>query len=233
MRKTTKLCLILLTVSVLMLAFCVSVARARGGSLVLGSMQEAVESVDLGVSDEVFGNLSVSNGYIDFFVTNASGATIQGFHNVSSTSFNFVASENGTYYMHSKNSYQAYDVTVKLDYGVSITVNAQVGVNIGISSGFAQVIAPPPTRPLEPDDGNEPSDNPIEQYLNFLKASEILKMASNARIILPIQNVTFMNIVASVAALTTIVSVRARRPSFYTHTRRLLASLACHARLSF
>ena len=226
MRKTTKLCLILLPFSVLMLVFCVSVARARGGSFVIGSMQETVENVDLGVSDQVFGNLSVSSGYIDFFVTNPSGATVQTFHNVSSTNFNFVASENGTYSMHLENAHQAYDVTVKLDYGVSITVNAQVRLNFGISSGFAQVIPPPPTRPLEPDNDNEPSDNPVEQYSNFLRASEILKTARSARTILPIRNVTLMNIAASVAALTIIVSVRARRPDFHTHTRRLLASLA-------
>jgi hypothetical protein len=225
MRKTTKLCLILLPVSVLMVAFCVSVARARGGSFVIGPMQGAVENVDLAVSAQVFGNLSVSAGYVDFFITNPSGATVQGFHNVSSTDFNFAASENGTYSMHLENAYQAYDVTVKLDYGVSITVNAQVGLNVGISSGFAQVIAPPPTRPLEPDNDKKPSDNPVEQYSNFLRASEILKTASSARTILPIRNVTFMNIFASIAALTIIVSVRARRPDFYTHAHRTSVSL--------
>jgi hypothetical protein len=222
MRKTAKLCLILLPVSVLMLAFCVSVARARGGSFVIESMQEAVENVDLGVSDQVFGNLSVSSGYIDFFITNPSGAIVQGFHNVSYTSFSFVASENGTYSMHLENAYQAYDVTVKLDYGVKMTINAQVGLNIGVSSGFAQV-RPLPPPPPEPD--NDEPDNLVEQYLNLLRASDILRTASSARTILPIRNVTFMSIIASVAGLAMVISPRARRPGFHTHTCRTSVSL--------
>lgn len=229
MRKTTKLCLILLPVSVLMLAFYVSVARARDGSFVIGPMQEAVENVDLGVSDQVFGNLSVSSASIDFFITDPSGATVLGFHNVSSISFNFVASENGTYSMHLENAYQAYDVTVELDYRVKMTINAQVGLNIGVSSGSIQVGRPLPPPP-EPDNDE---DNLVEQYLNLLGASDILRTTSSARTILPIRSVTLMSIIASVAGLAMVVSPRALRPVFYTYTRRLLASLVCRARLRF
>lgn len=217
MRKTTKLHLILLPVLVLMLVFCVSVAEARGGSFVIEPMQEAVENVNLGVSDQVFGNLSVRDGYVDLFITNPSGTTVQGFHNISSINFNFVANESGTYSMRLNNTYQVYDVTVELKHSVSMTVNAQVGVNVGISSGFIQVM-PPPTRPLEPDD-NEPTDYLIKPYLNFLRAADILKTVTNARTILPIRNVALMSIIASIAGLTVILNPRRRRSDIHAHAR--------------
>jgi hypothetical protein len=212
MRKTTKLCLILLPVSVLMLAFFVSVARASNRSFVIAPMQEAVEKVNLGVSDQVVGNLSISSGYIDFFIVNPSGVTVQTFQNVTSVSFNFEADENGNYSMRLNNTYQAYDVTVELDYGVSMTFNIQANMNVGSSSGFVQVIGPPPTRPLQPDDDEEPTDSLVEPYLNFLRAGDILKTASGSRTLLPIRNVVLMTAIGSVATLTIIIDRRWRKP---------------------
>jgi filamentous hemagglutinin family protein len=215
MRKTIKHYLILL-VSVLMLAFFVSVARASNRSFVIGPMQEAVENVDLGVSDQVFGNLSVSDGCIDFFIVNPSGVTVQTFQNVSSVSFNFVADENGNYSMRLNNTYQAYDVTAELDYAVSREFVFQERVNA--SSFGSLVIAPPPTRPLEPDD-NEPTDYLVEPYLNFLGAADILKTATNARTILPIRNFTLISGMATILELTIVISITGREPDVHRRVR--------------
>jgi hypothetical protein len=185
-------------------------------------MEEAVENVNLGVSDQVGSNLSTNSSRIDFFITDPSGAIVQGFNNVSSVSFNFVADESGNYSMHLNNTYQAYDVTVELDYGVNMTRNAQVGLNVGTSSGIVRV-GPPPLPP-EPGD-YEPPDNLIEPYLNFLRASEILSTVRSARTILPIRNVTVMSIIASIAGLTIILNPRWRRSDFHAHARHLLALL--------
>jgi hypothetical protein len=220
MRKTTRLYLILLPISVLMLAFFVSVAGASNRSFVIGSMQEAVEKVNLGVSDQVVGNLSIINGHIDFFIDNPDGITVQEFLNVSNLNFNFVADKNGTYSMRLNNTYQAFNVTAELDYGVNRTYVNEETMNVGSSSGIAQVITPPLTRPLEPDNDNGPTDNLVEPYLNFLRASEILNTASSARTILPSDNVALMCIIASVLGLIIVVSVRARRPNFFTNTAR-------------
>jgi hypothetical protein len=222
MRKTTKLHLILFPVSVLMLVFCVSVARASNQSFVIGSMQEAEENVYLGVSDSVVGNLSVMNGsHIDFFIDNPDGITVQGFLNVSNVNFNLVVDKNGTYSMRLNNTYQVFDVTVELDYGASITVNAQVGVNVGSSSGVAHVVAPlPPTRPLKPDD-DEPTDYLVKPYLNFLRAADLLKMATEARTILPIRNVTLMSCIASGLVLTIVIGMREREPDARKHMRSI------------
>ena len=208
--------LILLPISVLMLVFCISLAEARGGSFVIGSMQGAVENVDLGISDQVFGNLSVSDGCIDFFIVNPSGVTVQTFQNVTGVSFNFEADENGNYSMRLNNTYQAHDVTVELKYGVNMIVTSQVNMNVGISSGVAHVVSitlpPPPEQPDEQD------DYVVGPYLNFLRAADILKTATNARTVLPIRNVTLMSCIASLVGMAIILNIKARRPDFHTHS---------------
>lgn len=208
-----------------MLVFFVSVARASNRSFVIGSMEEAVENVNLGVSDQVVGNLSVSDGCIDFFIVNPSGVTVQTSQNVSSVSFNFVADENGNYSMRLNNTYQAYDVTVELDYGVNRTFVFQERLNAGSSMGVAHV-GPSIIRPPPPNfEDDKPTDYLFEPYFNFLKAADILKTATNARTILPIRNVTLMNCIASVVGLTIILNPRWRRSDFQVHARHLLASL--------
>lgn len=217
MSKTTKLCLILLPISVLMLVFCVSVVEARGGSFVIGLMHEAVENVNLRVSDQVFGNLSASDGCIDFFISNPDGVTVQDFLNISNISFNFTADVDGNYSMHMNNMYQAHDVTVELEYGVHMTITSQVNMNVGISSGFAQVVPP---RFEQPDKPDEP-DNLVEKYLNFLKATDILKTATNARTILPIRSVNLMSCITAVVGLTMVISMREREPDVHKYMRSI------------
>lgn len=224
MRTSKKLFLILLSITVLMLGFFVSVARASNRSFVIGPMHGAVENVYLGVSDKVSGNLSVSWGYVDFFITNPDDVNVQEFLNVSNTSFNLVADKNGTYSMHLNNTYQESNVTVELDYAVSRSYAISAGLTVGSSFGVAQVIAPPPTRPLQPDDDNGPSDNLIGQYRNFLRAGDILNTACSARTLLPIRNVFLMAFFGSAATLTIIVVPRWRKPSLYAHTPNPVAS---------
>ena len=68
MKKTRRLSLILLPVSVLMLTLLVYAVNASSGSFEIEPMQKTVEKVDLDVSNQVVGNLSVSGGCIDFFI---------------------------------------------------------------------------------------------------------------------------------------------------------------------
>ena len=73
--------LILLPVSVLMLVFFVGTAKATSESFVIGPKQQAVEYIDLSVSDQANGSMSVSVGQIDFFIKDPDGLVLQQFLN--------------------------------------------------------------------------------------------------------------------------------------------------------
>lgn len=149
MKKTIRLFPILLLVLAWMLVFSVLPAYARGGSFVIEPMQEAVENVTLGIPDQVVGSLSVVNGSIDFHVVDPKGAVVLSFLNISSTSFNFTAVENGTFSMTFNNTCQMSSVTVELDYQINMTVVLQAEIHMTSSVGTAQVVAPivPPSAP--------------------------------------------------------------------------------------
>lgn len=68
--------LITVSIAVLLASFFISAVGARGGEFIIEPLQEATENIELTVSDEVLGNLSVSNGFIDFYVTSPSGAIL-------------------------------------------------------------------------------------------------------------------------------------------------------------
>jgi hypothetical protein len=224
MSKIVRLGLILLLTTVLLLALGISTAKARGGVFIVKPTQEVIEDVNLEVSDEVFGNLSVSDGFIDFYVTNPSGATVQSFHYIANTSFSFVADENGTYSMHLNNTYQTCDVTVTLHYSVLFKVVSQVNMNVGFSTGVAKVV-PRPQPPPEPDKPDE-LDDLYEKYLNFLKASEILRTVRDCWRYLPIRNVTLaMSCIALAVELIEIGRHRQHKHVFNAHIRRRTASL--------
>ncbi|MEM3699861.1 MAG: hypothetical protein QXL57_03210 [Candidatus Bathyarchaeia archaeon] len=113
----------------LLAAFSVPCVNARGGVFVIGPMQKEVETVELTVSEsmhaDVCGNISVVNGYIDFYVTNPSGGIILCYNKVSFGCFNFSAVENGTYVLHLANAESENDVTATLNYGVNFKVFVQ------------------------------------------------------------------------------------------------------------
>lgn len=210
--------LILLLTIVSLLGLGVSTVSARGGVFVVKPTQEVIEDVNLGVSDEVFGNLSVTDGFIDFYVTSPSGVTLQSYHSIANTSFSFVADENGTYSMHLNNTYQTCDVTVTLDYAVHFKAVLQENINIGFSTGVAKVVSPPQPWP-EPDDDPE-LDNLYERLLNFLKASEIVRTVRDCWRYAPIRNII---LVTSCIGLTVglIEIIRHRQHKYVFNTQRV------------
>lgn len=219
MSKIVILRLILLLTIVLLLALGIFTAKARGGVFVIKPTQEVIEHINLGVSDEVFGNLSVTDGFIDFYVTSPSGVTLQSYHSIANTSFSFLADENGTYSIHLNNTYQTSDVTVTLDYAVHFKVVLQENINIGLSTGVAKVVSPLQPWP-EPDDGPE-LDNLYEKLLNFLKASEILRTVRDCRIYVPIRNIILvMSCIGLTVRLIEIIRHRQHKHVFNTQRVR-------------
>jgi hypothetical protein len=178
MSKRINYKLILSSVIVLLLTLSTQAVSASGGIFVVEPKREVVEEVNLSagarVSSEVVGDLSVTNGSIDFWITSPSGVVLLYYKKIVNSSFSFVAKENGNYTMHLSNSYLTQNVTATLNYGVNM--NITVVDNVGASTGVATVVAPPPL-PSLPDIEDPPNlDNRYERYLNFLKASEILRI---------------------------------------------------------
>jgi len=109
--------------------FSVPYANARGGVFVIGPMREVTETVELTVSEstsaDVCGNMSVINGFVDFYVTSPSGNIILCYNKTSFSCFNFSAFENGTYVLHLANTESEKDVTATLNYGVNFGIVLQ------------------------------------------------------------------------------------------------------------
>jgi len=92
-------------------------------------MQEVTENVEVAVSNNMYvsvcGNLSVANGFIDFYVTNPSESIILYYKKTSFSCFNFSATENGTYVLHLANIELENDVLATLNYGVKFEIILQ------------------------------------------------------------------------------------------------------------
>lgn len=192
MSKRINCKLILSSVIVLLLTLGTQAASARGGIFVVEPKREVVEEVNLsagaGVSSEVVGDLSVTNGSIDFWITSPSGVILLYDKKIANSSFSFVAKENGNYTMHLSNSYLTQNVTVTLNYGINMNITAVVNINVGMSTGVATVVAPPPLWP-DIEDPRPNLDNLYERYLNFLKTPEILRILREGLEDMPIQEV--------------------------------------------
>jgi len=121
--------LIRLLLLIFLISFSIPYASARGGVFVIDPMQEATETVELTVSDntsaDVHGNVSVINGFVDFYVTSPSGIIILCYNKTSFSRFNFSATENGTYALHFANTESKNNVTATLNYGVTFEIVLQ------------------------------------------------------------------------------------------------------------
>lgn len=107
---------------------------AHGGTFVIGSGEEAIEKIQLASPDNVVGNMSVNNGFVDFYVTDPSYDFIYQSNRTSFDSFNFTASESGTYVMHFANKYQSGDVNLTLSYGINYFVFLSTTISISTST---------------------------------------------------------------------------------------------------
>jgi len=119
----------------LLVALFVGSVNARGSNFVVSPTDEAVEIVQLTPPDSVVGNMSVDNGFVDFFVTNPSYDIVFESRKTSFSNFSITANESGTYVMHFVNKYQAEDVNVSLSYGYnfSVVISADVHVSLFVT----------------------------------------------------------------------------------------------------
>jgi hypothetical protein len=144
----TVLLLVSLLVCLLVGSF-VSAVKARGGILVIGPGDEAIEKVQLTSPSSVGGNMTANDGFVDFFVTNPSYDIVYQRNRTSFDSFNFAANESGVYVMHFVNKYQSGDVNVTLSYRItfdvylSFAISAQFGVTITRVQPYLNLVVSP------------------------------------------------------------------------------------------
>ena len=138
--------LISVYIVVFLASLLISAVSARGGEFLIEPSHEVTENVALTVSDEVFGNLSVSNGFIDFYVTSPSGVILLRYNKTAFNTFNFVAEENGNFTMHLVNVHQSENVNATLNFMCELQTN----VGFELSVEIASIISPPPmTTPID------------------------------------------------------------------------------------
>lgn len=132
--KLKKRQLILFFLAVFLAGSLMGNVNARGDVFVIEPMQEVTESVEFTLSDvlsaDVSGNMSVIDGFIDFYVTSPSGKNVLYYNKTTFTSFNFIVMENGTYTLHLANTWSANNVTATLNYGVNFKVT--LAMNVGV-----------------------------------------------------------------------------------------------------
>jgi hypothetical protein len=189
-----------------MFVFFVGTAKARDESFVIQPKQEAVEYVNLAGSGNASGNLSASQGQIDFFIRDPNGIIIQEFLNVSTTPFSFVADKKGNYSMCMDSNYEAFNVTVILDYTVELRADPSASIGVS-SSGTAHVysVMRPPFLNLQDDEG---SDYVIGPYRAFQDATQMLRVIDSGSAFLPFRGVNLTGcIVASVMALVWVAGI--------------------------
>jgi len=129
---------------------------ARGGIFVIEPMQETTETVELTVSEntsaDVCGNISIIEGFIDFYVTSPSGVIILCYNKTAFAHFDFSVKENGTYVLHLANAWSKNNVTATLNYGVNFEITLQETIHPTwhtVATWQATVITTPPLDILE------------------------------------------------------------------------------------
>jgi len=178
----------LVVVALLLLSLVLGSVEARGGTLVIGPGNEAIEKIQLSPPDSAVGNFTVSNGSVDFFVTNPSYDIVYQSLKTSFEIFNFTANESGIYVMHFVNKYQSEDVNLTLSYGLNFFVILSVTINVSTqtSSGTATVTQVQPYIHLD----ISPSAFPVVGQ--FWKISVFYQNQSSGRVIYysPLPNAT-------------------------------------------
>jgi len=162
-----------------------SIANARSEVIVIKRNSEVTRSLQLSILDEVYGNVSVRNGKIDFFLRSPEQQVLFCYNQTTCTEFEFKATENGNYTFCFVNSISEELVTIIFSYAVKFVRNIGQGVNFGTSTGIARVVAPPP----ELDQPDIEPDDPYTQYLNFQRAYEILRIVREKWRYMPLREI--------------------------------------------
>jgi hypothetical protein len=134
---TSRFALVVLTVF-LFISF-IGNASAQGLTVTIEPQSEVIENVDLKVSTsvsiDVAGNMSVSDGAIDFYVTSPSGRIVVCYNETTYEKFTFPATENGTYTFHLCNAYSPTNVTASLWYGRNFEILLSMVLTVSASAG--------------------------------------------------------------------------------------------------
>jgi hypothetical protein len=138
-----KRALVVVSIAFVLASLCVASVQAKSTTYHIEPTKEATESIVLDVSDSAVGNVSIDNGLIDFYVTNPSGHSILRYNSTTFELFNFTAVEKGAYTMHFANANQEGNVTVLLSYCVNFTITVHENINVGTSTGVANVLGSP------------------------------------------------------------------------------------------
>lgn len=194
----------------ILVSLTIGVANARSEELVIEPKNKIIGSLKLGVHDEIIGNISVQDGFVDFYVYNPSGGALLFYNQTSGTSFNFTVSENGNYTFCFINSLEQDPVTVFLNYGIVFVVESSLNVGIDFSTGVAQVITLPP---IEPPDDFPDLENLFEKYLNLQESDKILRIAKGASQYVPLRNI----VIALSSILFTITLALAKETRHLSH----------------
>ena len=264
MRKI-KLCPILLLIVILMFAFFVGNVKASGTKVfVIAPNQEVVEYVNLWGSGNASGVLSVTTwnrievsedmtaqeyiraerrqsvGFcrIDFLIKDPDGVVIQKFLNVSTTPFSFTANKPGNYSLWMVNTYEAFNVSVELDYGIELVFYATETLGISSSASMSTQIAPTIVyfTPHNPED-DEGSDYVVGLYLTMQGAGRMLGIINSGSSLLPLRSVNLTSLIAGALALLSVASIElwGRRQRFgllqITYRERVLKIIGYRWRL--
>lgn len=119
----------------LLLSLTIDTAEATTEILSIEPMQGISKIVKLAISESVSGRFLVSNGTIDFFVTDPDESVIFSYEQSGNAQFNFTASKNGNYTMHLVNSISLTKVLVEFAYGVNYVVVLQENIKAWYNLG--------------------------------------------------------------------------------------------------
>jgi hypothetical protein len=121
--------------------------------------------------DRVFGNISVQDGFVDFYISSPTGRIVLCDKHTAFADFDFTAEEAGNYTFHFINSLLTQNVTVILDYIVQFVFTIGDTSKTDVSVATATLSQLTPISPQQPD--KPESENSYEKYLNFQQAETI------------------------------------------------------------
>lgn len=96
------------------------------------------------------GNLTVTNGFVDFYVTSPSGTVLFFYNKTAFTDFTITTIENGLYTFHIVNSWSNNNVTATLYYGKNFEVILQENIAISFDTPTEISFVSIETRPIFP-----------------------------------------------------------------------------------
>jgi len=132
----------------LLFSIVIGTAKATTETLAIEPMQDISKRIKLTISESVSGKFLVSNGTIDFFVTDPDYSVLFSYNQTEYAQFNFTASKSGDYVMHLINSISPTKVLVEFTYGVNYVVVLQQDFKVWYNVGtWSTTLVTPPIQP--------------------------------------------------------------------------------------